>query len=83
MRLAAQYLGVPDKDKTYFFINESLRLAAIEWDTLILGNIYNAYGGIEYIFGSRHKAIDYYIKAIPYLKKDKKYYFWIAIYLYI
>ena len=71
LRLAAQYLGVHDKDKTYFFINESLWLAAREGDTLILGNIYNAYGGIEYFFGSRQKAIDYYIKAIPYLKKDK------------
>jgi two-component sensor histidine kinase len=74
LRLAGQYLGVPDKDKSYFCINESLRLAEIEKDSSILGNIYDAYGGIEYFFGSKQKAINYYITAIPFLEKDKKYY---------
>jgi len=72
LRLANQYMGIPDKEKSYSSINESLKLALQEKDSSFLGNIYDGYGSIESFFGSKQKAIDYFIKAIPFVKKDNK-----------
>lgn len=74
LRLGNQYLSNPEKEKSYFFINESLRLAQLEKDSSILGNIYDSYAGIEHFFGNKQEAIDNYLKAIPFLEQYNKHY---------
>jgi len=72
LRLSNQYLGIPNEEKAYFAIKESLRLAELEKDSSILGNVYETYAGIENFFGNDQKSVDLYLHAIPFLQKYKK-----------
>lgn len=72
LRLANLNHGKSNKNGAYNHINKALNLAYEINDTSILGNIFDIYGTIEYAFGKKQDAINYYLEAIPYLKSDSK-----------